>query len=97
MCTELEHHAPGTCGALCTLHVTISFNMATLEEAYYYHAHFTDEKTDIKKSKQWSKDSKPGALRSRAHALWLKAGGWETWDLGLIPSRLFIHWSLGQW
>lgn len=72
----------------------ISFNLATLEVAYYYYAHFTGENRH-RESEQWSKDSNPGALRSRAHALWLEAGGGKP-GLKLNPFQV-IHWSFGQW
>lgn len=49
LCIEMQHYVPGTCGCAVPFTYIVSFNMATLEGAYYYKAHFTDKETDIEK------------------------------------------------
>lgn len=49
LCIELQHYVPGTCGCAVPFTYIVSFNMATLEVAYYYNAHFTDKETDTEK------------------------------------------------
>lgn len=91
---ELEYYVPGTCGVLCTPHILSHLTCNARGGLLYYYAHFTGENRH-RESEQWGKDSNPGALRSRAHSLWLEAGGGKP-GLKLNPFQV-IHWSFGQW